>query len=144
MHKSNSIICTDKLEPGHLWRKERTLKYYIYSGPSVLRPPMGPRKCGLTLQVVLKYRSFNTENCHLGPNQAVFMITKGGLKIEDCKIERLLYTYSSPPIWSPLLANNNSVCPYLRDSRWCLGGGGSITKSHWQYMMTRLKKLFNL
>ncbi len=26
----------------------------IYSGPSILRPPMGPRKCGLLLQVVLK------------------------------------------------------------------------------------------
>ncbi len=26
----------------------------IYSGPSILRPPMGPRKYGLTLQVVLK------------------------------------------------------------------------------------------
>ena len=26
----------------------------IYSGPSILRPPMGPWKCGLILQVVLK------------------------------------------------------------------------------------------
>ncbi len=26
----------------------------IYSGTSILRPPMGPRKCGLMLQVVLK------------------------------------------------------------------------------------------
>ncbi len=26
----------------------------LYSGPSILRPPMGPRKCGLILQVVLK------------------------------------------------------------------------------------------
>ena len=25
-----------------------------YSGPSILRPPMGPRKYGLILQVVLK------------------------------------------------------------------------------------------
>ncbi len=25
-----------------------------YRGPSILRPPMGPRKCGLILQVVLK------------------------------------------------------------------------------------------
>ncbi len=25
-----------------------------YSGPSILRPPMGPRKCGLILQVVSK------------------------------------------------------------------------------------------
>ncbi len=25
-----------------------------YNGPSILRPPMGPRKCGLILQVVLK------------------------------------------------------------------------------------------
>ncbi len=25
-----------------------------YSGPSILRPPMGPRRCGLILQVVLK------------------------------------------------------------------------------------------
>ncbi len=30
----------------------RLLGYY--SGPSILRPPMGPRKCGLILQVVLK------------------------------------------------------------------------------------------
>ncbi len=30
----------------HLGRK--------YSGSSILRPPMGPRKCGLVLQVVLK------------------------------------------------------------------------------------------
>ncbi len=29
-------------------------KTAIYSGPSILRPPMGPRKCGLILQVVLK------------------------------------------------------------------------------------------
>ncbi len=27
---------------------------YIYSRPSILRPPMGPRKRGLILQVVLK------------------------------------------------------------------------------------------
>ncbi len=26
----------------------------IYSGPSILRPPMGPRKCGLMLHMVLK------------------------------------------------------------------------------------------
>ncbi len=26
----------------------------VNSGPSILRPPMGPRKCGLILQVVLK------------------------------------------------------------------------------------------
>ncbi len=26
----------------------------LYSGPSILRPPIGPRKCGLILQVVLK------------------------------------------------------------------------------------------
>ncbi len=26
----------------------------VYSRPSILRPPMGPRKCGLILQVVLK------------------------------------------------------------------------------------------
>ncbi len=26
----------------------------LYSGPSILRPLMGPRKCGLILQVVLK------------------------------------------------------------------------------------------
>ncbi len=43
----------------------------VYSGSSILRPPMGPRKCGLILQVVLKYRSFNTENCPLGLNQMV-------------------------------------------------------------------------
>ncbi len=29
-------------------------KYLVYSGPSILRPPMGRRKCGLILQVVLK------------------------------------------------------------------------------------------
>ncbi len=27
---------------------------WTYSGPSILRPPMGPGKCGLILQVVLK------------------------------------------------------------------------------------------
>ncbi len=26
----------------------------VYSGPSILRPPMGPRKCGLILHMVLK------------------------------------------------------------------------------------------
>ncbi len=46
----------------------------IYSGPSILRPPMGPRKCGLILQVVLKQRSFtsNTEDCRLGAYQALW------------------------------------------------------------------------
>ncbi len=29
-------------------------KNFVYLGPSVLRPPVGPRKCGLILQVVLK------------------------------------------------------------------------------------------
>ncbi len=43
----------------------------LYSGPSILRPPMGPRKCSLILQGILKQRSFNTESCPLGPNQAV-------------------------------------------------------------------------
>ena len=33
----------------------------LYSGPSILKPPLGRRECGLILQVVLKYRSFNTE-----------------------------------------------------------------------------------
>ncbi len=28
--------------------------FYRYSGPSILRPPTGPGKCGLILQVVLK------------------------------------------------------------------------------------------
>ncbi len=27
-----------------------------YSGPYILRPPMGPGKCGLILQVILKQR----------------------------------------------------------------------------------------
>ncbi len=27
---------------------------HLYSGPSILRPPMGPRKCGLILHVILK------------------------------------------------------------------------------------------
>ena len=27
---------------------------YMYSSPYILRPPMGPRKCGLILPVVLK------------------------------------------------------------------------------------------
>ncbi len=31
----------------------RTLKH-TYNGPSILRPPMGPRKRGLILQVVFK------------------------------------------------------------------------------------------
>ena len=59
------------LKTGGLW--------FNYSGPSILRPNMGPRKCGLILQVVLKQRSFNTENCPLGPNSSGLII-KGGLK----------------------------------------------------------------
>ncbi len=54
---------------------------------------MGPRKCGLILQAVLKYWSDNTENCPLGPNQVVTLIIKSGLKIDGCKIEGLLYIY---------------------------------------------------
>ncbi len=48
----------------------------------------GPRKCGLILQVVLKQSSlpFGTKSSSL--------IIKGGLKIEGCKIEGLLYSTS--------------------------------------------------
>ncbi len=34
---------------GHVMSIQR-----MYSGPSIIRPPMGPRKYGLILQVVLK------------------------------------------------------------------------------------------
>ncbi len=51
---------------------------------------MGPRKCSFYIPGGLKKRSFNTEDCPLGPNQAIFII-KGGLKIEGCKIEGPLY-----------------------------------------------------
>ncbi len=54
---------------------------------------MGPRKCGLILQVVLKYRLFNTEIFPFGTKSSGLII-KGGLKIEGCKIEGPLYTYS--------------------------------------------------
>ncbi len=47
------------------------ISIHCYSGPSILRPPMGRREGGLILQLVLKYRSFNTEYCPLGPNQVV-------------------------------------------------------------------------
>ncbi len=54
-----------------------------YSYPSILRPPMGPRKCGLILQVVIQHR-----NCPFG-TKASSLIIKGGLKIEGCKVEGL-------------------------------------------------------
>ncbi len=60
----------------------------LYSGPSILRPPMGPRKCGLILQVVLKQRSFIAE-WHFGTTSSDLTI-KCGLKIKGCKIEGLL------------------------------------------------------
>ncbi len=63
----------------------------IYSDPPILRPPMGPRKCGLILQVVLNQRSFNTlRKLPFGTKSSDFII-KGGLKIEGCEIEGLLY-----------------------------------------------------
>ncbi len=30
------------------------MRRYVYSGPSILRPAMGPCSCGLLMQVVLK------------------------------------------------------------------------------------------
>ncbi len=65
----------------------------IYSDPSILRPPMGPRKCGLRLQVFLKWRSFHTEVALW--DQSNSLIMKGGLKIDGCKIEGLLYIVTS-------------------------------------------------
>ena len=46
------IVFFLKLAAGHASAPD--LLKEKYSGPSILRPSMGPRKCGLILQVVLK------------------------------------------------------------------------------------------
>ncbi len=55
-----------------------------------LKTTHGTKKCGLILQVVLNYRSFNTKKLPLGAKSSGLII-KGCLKIEGCKIEGLLY-----------------------------------------------------
>ncbi len=42
-----------------------------YSGPSILRPPVRPWKCGLILQVFLKQRFHSTQSHTLGPKSMV-------------------------------------------------------------------------
>ncbi len=66
------------------------LKLYMYSGPSILRPPMGLENVGL-------YCGWSSNKGHLAQkiadwDQINSLIIKGGLKIEGCKIEGLLYT----------------------------------------------------
>ncbi len=51
---------------------------------------MGPRKCGLILQVALQYRGHLTQKIALW-TKSRGLIIKGGLKIQGCKIEGLLY-----------------------------------------------------
>ncbi len=66
---------TPKLSPLTDWRilathfKTTMMTIYTltYSGPSILRLPMGRRKCTHILQVLLKYRSSNTQNGTSGP-----------------------------------------------------------------------------
>ena len=57
----------------------------IHSGPSILRPPMGRRKCGFILQ----NKDHLTQNIALW-DQSSGLIIKGGFKIVGCKIEGLL------------------------------------------------------
>ncbi len=50
----------------------------MYSGPSILRPPLQPGKYGLKLEVVLKWRDINTENIRV-----VSLTSWSGFKIEE-------------------------------------------------------------
>ena len=59
-----------------------------YSGPSIWRPPVGPRKCGLILQVVLKWRLFNMWVGSLSQNQVVLYARE---VLKGYKIEAALY-----------------------------------------------------
>ncbi len=43
-----------KSKVGCRWYRDQIVSSLLYSGPSILRPPMGPRTCGLISQVVLK------------------------------------------------------------------------------------------
>ena len=51
---------------------------------------MGPRKCCLILQVVLKNKGHLTQKLLFGTKSSGLLI-KGGLKLEGWKIEGLLY-----------------------------------------------------
>ncbi len=77
----------------------------IYNGPSILRLPMGPRKCGLILQVVLN-KGHLTQKLPFGTKSSGLII-KGGLQIEVCKIEGLLYIFL---IQSVHTKNNTTHC----------------------------------
>ncbi len=58
-----------------------------YSGPSILRPPMGPRRCGLILQVVSKKGSM-VHNITLWDQLGGFKIKMVlTLKTKGCIIE---------------------------------------------------------
>ncbi len=48
------MYCSKTYTSGDQVRMYITLVRCTYIGPSILRPPMGPRKSGLILQVVLK------------------------------------------------------------------------------------------
>ncbi len=56
---------------------------------SILRPPIGPQKCGLVLKVVL-YKGLIVHKMELW-EQILWSYNQGGLKIKSCKTEGLLY-----------------------------------------------------
>ncbi len=68
---------------------------YIYSGPSILRPPMKIYKHSLIWQVVLKYRFNSMQNKFALWDQIRWSYNQGGLKIKGCKIVGPLYMYLS-------------------------------------------------
>ncbi len=67
------------------------LNVYRYSGPSILRPPMGTKKMWSYTADGLKIKVIEHRKLPFGTISSGLII-KGGLKIEGCKIEGLLYT----------------------------------------------------
>ncbi len=61
-----------------------------YSGPSILRPPMGRRKCILILHAVSQCRSYNARNIGGCGTKSSGLVIKGGLIIKGCCIKGLL------------------------------------------------------
>ncbi len=53
-HKNGGFDFYAKLQSNETEIEFHLIMKHMYSGPSILRPPMGPRTGGLILQVVLK------------------------------------------------------------------------------------------
>ena len=100
------------------------LSVQLYSGPSILRPPMGPLKCGLILKVVLNVNSMYTKT-HFGTKFCGLIIM---VVLSAVVIEGQLYfctgawhgkrlTRYHPVSW---LINLHIIFLYFQVSSWCI------------------------